>query len=263
MLHIDHEDDINADEDEFQQTYNLITKEFIIEICMLLIFPIPYYDLYIKYEIGKDTIVYLLSEFLLAFMFVRVYFLVRSFMNYSQYMDSYAKELCKSYGFQSDVIFTLKSQIVLNPEVTVLYLFFGTVVISAYIVRILEVPYFRTQDSEFDSYFTAVWWTVVTLTTIGYGDISPCTPPGQMFAMALAFWGALLVSLLVVACSSIFQLSSKQDIAVSHVKMTRTAAEVITKGFRYFMAKKKARLFQLKLGRINPEEDFFISIYNE
>ena len=52
----------------------------------------------------------------------------------------------------------------------------------------------------------SVFFTTTILTTIGYGDINPGTQPGKLLTILLAFWGALLLSLLVVTVSSIFNL---------------------------------------------------------
>ena len=80
------------------------------------------------------------------------------------------------------------------------------------------MPRFRIDgDDTFDYYFNAIWFTVVTLTTIGYGDFSPETPPGKVVTIILAFWGALLLSLLVVVMSSIFNLNEQEKIALRHV----------------------------------------------
>ena len=38
-----------------------------------------------------------------------------------------------------------------------------------------------SEDSKFSSVFNSLWWTVVTFTTVGYGDMSPQTVPGQIF----------------------------------------------------------------------------------
>ena len=37
-----------------------------------------------------------------------------------------------------------------------------------------------SEDSKFSSVFNSLWWTVVTFTTVGYGDMSPQTVPGQI-----------------------------------------------------------------------------------
>ena len=154
-----------------------------------------------------ERIVYLLSDFLLSFMFLRIYIIIKTAMSYSAYSGAYAKEICKSYGFDVSILFTIKSKLVISPEITVLQIFFVTVMVHSYVSRILEMPYSRTQGSELESLFTSIWFSIITLTTIGYGDYSPITPAGQIFTMLYAFWGALYLSLLVVACSSIFNLS--------------------------------------------------------
>ena len=92
-------------------------------------------------------------------------------------------------------------------------------------------------DDTFDSYFNSIWFTVVTLTTIGYGDFSPLTIPGKIVTMILAFWGALLLSLLVVVLSSIFQLNENERLAMRHVRMTKQAANTIVRSIKYFISK--------------------------
>lgn len=44
-------------------------------------------------------------------------------------------------------------------------------------------------ENGFDSIPRSVYWAVVTLTTVGYGDISPVTPLGQALALALMVMG--------------------------------------------------------------------------
>lgn len=117
-----------------------------------------------------------MSEFMLVCMCCRVYFLVRSMLNFTEFMDPYAKKLCKAYGFDNSVLFTVKSSLVVSPESTCSYMFLITLVLFAYVVRVFEMPRFRMEgDDTFDWYFNSMWFTVVTLTTIGYGDFSPMT----------------------------------------------------------------------------------------
>ena len=51
---------------------------------------------------------------------------------------------------------------------------------------------------------TPFWWAIVTMTTVGYGDFSPKTTEGRLFAVFVMFIGISLVSLLTASISSIF-----------------------------------------------------------
>ena len=44
-------------------------------------------------------------------------------------------------------------------------------------------------ESGFDSIPMSCYWTIVTMTTVGYGDIAPQTPPGRFVASALMLLG--------------------------------------------------------------------------
>ena len=48
------------------------------------------------------------------------------------------------------------------------------------------------------------WWAIFSMTTVGYGDFSPETPGGRVFAVLIMFIGISLVSLLTATISSIF-----------------------------------------------------------
>ena len=51
------------------------------------------------------------------------------------------------------------------------------------------------QQESFASIPRAIWWAVVTLTTVGYGDVYPVTPLGQVFAAMIAIAGVGVVAL--------------------------------------------------------------------
>jgi voltage-gated potassium channel len=45
------------------------------------------------------------------------------------------------------------------------------------------------KESGFTSIPASIYWTIVTLTTVGYGDISPITPLGQFIASFVMILG--------------------------------------------------------------------------
>ena len=57
---------------------------------------------------------------------------------------------------------------------------------------------------EFGSLWDGIWWAVVTVTTVGYGDIYPKTVQGRLIGMVLMFVGIGFLSLLTAAVASRF-----------------------------------------------------------
>jgi len=51
------------------------------------------------------------------------------------------------------------------------------------------------QPDKFSSIPTTMWWAVMTLTTIGYGDMYPVTGLGKLVAAVIAFLGIGLFAL--------------------------------------------------------------------
>jgi len=53
----------------------------------------------------------------------------------------------------------------------------------------------EAQPEAFGSIPAAMWWAVATLTTVGYGDVTPITPAGKVFAALVTLTGIGMVSL--------------------------------------------------------------------
>ena len=74
---------------------------------------------------------------------------------------------------------------------------FVTMIFGGIVLQWLETGDISKGDNPF-------WWAIVTMTTVGYGDFSPETPEGRVFAVFIMFAGITLVSLLTASISSIF-----------------------------------------------------------
>lgn len=51
------------------------------------------------------------------------------------------------------------------------------------------------EPDSFATFFDAIYWAVVTLTTVGYGDISPTRDADRVVGMLSSFMGITIVAL--------------------------------------------------------------------
>lgn len=56
---------------------------------------------------------------------------------------------------------------------------------------------FEKEDAEttFKTMFDAYWWAIITMTTVGYGDVSPVTGFGKILGCFCAIFGVLVIGL--------------------------------------------------------------------
>ncbi|MDR1801271.1 MAG: ion transporter [Lachnospiraceae bacterium] len=69
----------------------------------------------------------------------------------------------------------------------------GTLAIGYIIVCALVI--FNVEPESFNSFFDAIYWATVSLTTMGYGDIYPITEIGRTITMFSAIFGIAIVAL--------------------------------------------------------------------
>lgn len=53
----------------------------------------------------------------------------------------------------------------------------------------------EAQPKTFGSILRSMWWSVITLTTVGYGDVYPITPLGKVFAAITAIAGIGMIAM--------------------------------------------------------------------
>lgn len=67
------------------------------------------------------------------------------------------------------------------------------------------------QPDKFGSIPRALWWSVITLTTIGYGDVFPITVPGKVVASLVAFAGIGLIAMPTGILAAAFSDAVQRD----------------------------------------------------
>jgi len=85
----------------------------------------------------------------------------------------------------------LRKAMIASKRKIFVYLFFllNLVIVLGSIMYLIE-----GEDSGFDSIPRSIYWAIVTLTTVGYGDISPVTNIGQFIAAIIMIMGYSIIA---------------------------------------------------------------------
>ncbi|MBR2868458.1 MAG: ion transporter [Clostridia bacterium] len=69
----------------------------------------------------------------------------------------------------------------------------GTLAVAYILIAALVI--FNVEPESFNSFFDAIYWATVSLTTVGYGDIYPITTIGRIVTMGSSIFGIAIVAL--------------------------------------------------------------------
>ncbi len=99
------------------------------------------------------------------------------------------------------------------------------VVLSIIVVTCAYVAYHAEKATNplFNSFGTSVWWAIVTLTTVGYGDVYPITTAGRITGVVLMFSGVALIGVLAGTLASFFGFGDSGSTNPEETDTTETA----------------------------------------
>ena len=78
------------------------------------------------------------------------------------------------------------------------------VVASAVLMRILD-------HSEYPNVWVAMWWAVQTVTTVGYGDVTPAHPSGRIVGVFVMLEGIAFLTITTAVITSTFVARATSD----------------------------------------------------
>jgi voltage-gated potassium channel len=83
-------------------------------------------------------------------------------------------------------------------------------------------------EKDFPTFGDGVWWAIVTLATVGYGDIVPTTAAGRLVGGTLIIFGITFLSFLTAIVTSLF-VSAEQDERRLEERQREEASEAETR----------------------------------
>ncbi|XP_071037407.1 potassium voltage-gated channel subfamily KQT member 1 isoform X13 [Parasteatoda tepidariorum] len=108
--------------------------------------------------------------------------------------------------------------------ITTLYIGFLGLIFSSFLVFLAEKD---TNSEHFSNFADALWWGVITLCTVGYGDTVPITWPGKLIAAFCALLGISFFALPAGILGSGFALKVQQQQRQKHMIRRRVPAATL------------------------------------
>uniref|UniRef100_A0A6I8PVL7 Potassium voltage-gated channel subfamily Q member 3 n=1 Tax=Xenopus tropicalis TaxID=8364 RepID=A0A6I8PVL7_XENTR len=125
--------------------------------------------------------------------------------------------------------------------ITAWYIGFLTLILSSFLVYLVEkdVPERNEKgelvEEEFETYADALWWGLITLATIGYGDKTPKTWEGRLIAATFSLIGVSFFALPAGILGSGLALKVQEQHRQKHFeKRRKPAAELIQSAWRFY-----------------------------
>jgi len=105
-------------------------------------------------------------------------------------------------------MFALKAVVKQHPSEVLVGSLFCSILLFAYMLRIFEMPLSDASGHNYDEMFKCVWNTIITLNSVGYGDMYPKSNMGRFVACLICFWGFISSAYYVV---TIFNVLAFED----------------------------------------------------
>jgi hypothetical protein len=187
-------------------------KNLSMNILLSLIHPNP---IFINYKISllnnfnQIYVTKSINSFLTMISLIRFYFILRFTVFLSDWMSPETSSLCTKYKFNTNVLFSIKSMLqrtplIIYPTVSLCFLF-----IFSFCIRVLEKGIvFANQD--YNNYFNIIWYLLITMLGVGYGDYSVRSSEGRIIAMLACLFGSFLTSLLLLTLTNYFNLKKSE-----------------------------------------------------
>ena len=91
-----------------------------------------------------------------------------------------------------------------------------------------------------------MWCMILTMTTVGYGEIYPVTVMGRLFTIVACIWGQFCMSMVIVTLTGIIKFTPEEETSYNEInnvdqdtikKARQDAAVVIQAAWRFYVSK--------------------------
>merc|ERR1711871_1251909 len=164
-------------------------------------------------DLSGTKVFYSLDSIFTVFMWIRFYLLLRVMRYNSIFAMDVSQVFARINNVDLSTFFAVKMMVKRRPMSAFVILFTFFVLWFAFAIMVFE----RVGHDKFNNFYNDLWLTLVTMTTVGYGDMYPVSDMGRAFTIFAVVASFLLISLLVIGVSSNFEMSKIEEETVSRI----------------------------------------------
>jgi voltage-gated potassium channel len=88
----------------------------------------------------------------------------------------------------------------------------SVIVVATAVVVVLGGVFMRVLDAdEYSNVWVGMWWALQTVTTVGYGDVTPAHPSGRIVGTAVMLYGIAFLTITIAAITSTFVARAERE----------------------------------------------------
>ena len=155
----------------------------------------------------------------------------------TMYSNTRSQRICSMFRVENNVKFIVKCLLNQHGEVFVPCLILGGVFYFSTIIITLEqgfVDHILSRElpeevllqnfkkaSVLVTYQNTLWYVLITMTTVGYGDMVVRTNLTRVFIFLVAMFGAMIFPVLVISIKNMFQISRNEEMSIAIIEQVR------------------------------------------